>query len=240
MGESMRKRAYFPPWVVYGITLFLWVYTYFAHVRSITGGGGVYREYGLIENVTALMLLVAVILFLVCLKKTETPWEKGWLLILAVGAIYFLGEEISWGYHFFHYDIDADLVALNDQQEPNLHNLTGTFEILFDKVPRQLLSIGIVIGGVLGCVADRKLSWPKNASVRRLIPSGSTLFVAVVANIVSVPEKIAERVFSETPQWLMLGNDSGELKECLIAFFILLYAYGMYRHLRSCSPRNML
>ena len=233
MGASMRKRVYLTPWSIYGLTIFLWVYTCFAHVHSIDGGGRVYREYGLIENATALMLLGAVFLFLVCLKKAETPWEKGWLLILAVGAIYFLGEEISWGYHFFHYDIDADLVALNDQQEPNLHNLTGTFEILFDKLPRQLLSIGIVIGGVLGCVADRKPSWPKNASVCRLIPSGNTLFIAVVANIVSVPEKIADHVFSETPQWLMLGNDSGELKECLIAFFILLYAYGLYRHFSS-------
>jgi len=225
----MKNQICFSPRFVYGITIFLWVYTYLAHVHSMTGGERVYREYGLIENVTALMLLGAVILFLVCLKKTETLWEKGWLLILAVGAIYFLGEEISWGYHFFHYDIDANLATLNDQQEPNLHNLTGTFEILFDKLPRQILSIGIVIGGVLGVIADRAASWPKNESVRRLIPSGNTLFVAVVANIVSVPEKIADHVCSETPQWLMLGNDSGELKECLIAFFILLYAYGLYR-----------
>lgn len=220
--EHMKNQVRFSPWLVYGITIFLWVYTYFAHVNSMGDGARVYREYGLIENVTALMLLGAVILFLVSLKKTETLWEKGWMVILAVGSIYFLGEEISWGYHFFHYDIDANLAVLNDQREPNLHNLKGTLEILFDKLPRQILSIGIVIGGVLGVITGRKPSWPKNESVRRLIPSGKTLFVAVVANIVSVPEKIADHVFSETPQCLMLGNDSGELKECLIAFFILL------------------
>ncbi len=71
-----------------------------------------------------------------------------------------------------------------------MHNLTGTFEILFDKLPRQLLSIGVIIGGLLGVFADRRKDWPKNALMRRLIPSGNTLFVAVVANVVSVPERM--------------------------------------------------
>lgn len=223
----MKKRIHFPVWLIYGITVFLWIYTYLEHVNSMADGGRVYREYGLIENVTALMLFAAIMLFLLCLKKTEWLVEKVWMLILTAGAIYFLGEEISWGYHFFHYNVDVNLAVLNDQQEPNLHNLTGIYEILFDKLPRQLLSICIVIGGLLGLIADRRDSWPQSASLRRMIPSGDTFFVAVVANVVSVPEKIGDHILSETPQWLMLGNASGELKECLLAFFILLYAYGV-------------
>jgi len=35
-------------------------------------------------------------------------WEKLWLLILATGAIYFLGEEISWGYHLFGFDVNEE------------------------------------------------------------------------------------------------------------------------------------
>lgn len=135
-------------------------------------GTGRYREHGLIENATNLLLLAAIILFLLCQKKAELLWEKLWLLILAAGAIYFLGEEISWGYHLFGFDVNEEWMALNDQKEPNLHNLRGIWEILFDKLPRQLLLIGAEIGGLLGVYADRRGAWPGNSSLRRLIPPG--------------------------------------------------------------------
>lgn len=111
-------------------------------------------------------------LFLVCLKKAECFWEKLWLLILAAGAVYFLGEEISWGYHLLGYDVNEEWMALNDQKEPNFHNLTGAWEIVFDKLPRQLLSVGVVLGGLLGAYADRRESWPNRPFLRRLIPPG--------------------------------------------------------------------
>jgi hypothetical protein len=135
----------------------------------------------------------------------------------------------------FGFDVNEEWMALNDQKEPNLHNLKGIWEILFDKLPRQLLSIGVVIGGLLGLYADRRGSWPKERWLRRLIPSGDILFVAVAANVVSLPERIGEHLFAEMPKWLVLGNASGELKECLLALFILLYAYGLFR---SFSPSS--
>ncbi|OPY90344.1 MAG: hypothetical protein A4E72_00702 [Syntrophus sp. PtaU1.Bin208] len=233
----MKEKRNFAPWFVYGVTLFFWVYTYLDKARSLSGGVHLYREYGLVENATNVMLLLAILLYLLCLKKAESLWEKGWLLILAAGAFYFLGEEISWGYHFFHYNVDDSWRALNDQKEPNLHNLKGIWEILFDKLPRQLLSIGTVIGGLLGAYAARRRSWPKNRALHRLIPSGHTLFVAVSANLVSVPERIGEHLLSEMPRWLKLGNDAGELKECFLALFILLYAHGLFRRFSSLQSR---
>jgi len=233
----MKKRIPLSPWLLYVTPVVLWVYTYVEKMNSGFDGVGVYREHGLIENATNLLLLAAIILFLLCLKKAELLWEKFWLLMLAAGAIYFLGEEISWGYHLFGYEVNEEWMGLNDQKEPNLHNLKGIWEILFDKLPRQLLSIGVVLGGLLGVYADRRRSWPNNSSVRRLIPAGDTLFVAIAANSVSVPERIGEHLLAEMPKWLVLGNASGELKECLLALFILFYAYGLLRSF-STSSRN--
>ncbi len=224
----MKAKLNFSPWFVYGVTVFLWVYTYFDKERRLLYGVHTYREYGIIESATVIFLFLAILLYLLCLKKAEPPWEKGWLLILAAGSFYFLGEEISWGYHFFHYHFSDSWRALNAQKEPNLHNLKGIWGIFFDKLPRQLLSIGTVIGGLLGAYAARRRSWPKNRTLRRLIPPSHTLFVAVSASLVSVPEKVGEHLLSEMPAWLKLGNASGELKECLLAFFILLYAYGLF------------
>ncbi|OPY14808.1 MAG: hypothetical protein A4E66_00287 [Syntrophus sp. PtaB.Bin001] len=236
----MKKRIHFPLWIVYGIPVFLWAYTYFYHIYNISNGLQVYREYGFIENVTDVMLLIAIILFLVCLKKVELFWEKLWLLVLAAGAIYFLGEEISWGYHLFHYHVSDEWVQLNCQKEPNLHNLPGIYGILFDKLPRQLLSIGVIIGGILGVIADRRDSWPNNILFRRLIPSGETLFVAVAASVVTVPEKILEHIWAETPKWFILGNAGGELKEGFLAFFIMLYAYGLFRIFSHSSGNGVV
>lgn len=225
----MKKRIHIPTWLVYGVPIVLLVHTYCEHIYSLSSGVRIYREYGLVENATAFMLFVAIILSLLCLKKAISLWEKVWLLIIAVGSFYFLGEEISWGYHFFHYDIGDQWIGLNDQKEPNLHNLTGTWEIIFDKLPRQLLSVGVIIGGLMGVFADRLDSLRKNRLLRRLTPSGDTLFVGVLANVVSVPEKILTYILAYPPKWLVLGNASGELKECLLALFIMLYPYGILR-----------
>jgi hypothetical protein len=236
----MKKSIHSPAWLVYGVTVALWIYTYVDHMNSFSNGVQVNREYGLIENVTALLLFMAIIFFLLCLKKSQSLGEKMWLLILIVGSVYFLGEEISWGYHYFHYDVSDTWMGVNDQGEPNLHNLKGPWEIIFKNLPRQLLSIGVIIGGLLGIIADRKESWPKNISLRLLIPSGDTLFVAIIANVVSAPEKIFTHILTKakTPHWLLLGNDAGELKECLLALFIMLYAYKIFRNLKISSDQH--
>jgi hypothetical protein len=233
----MTKSIHSPAWLVYGVTVALWIYTYIDHMNSLSSGAPVNREYGLIENATAFFLFLAIIFFILCLKKSQSLGEKMWLLILIVGSVYFLGEEISWGYHFFHYDVGEKWSSVNEQKEPNLHNLGAIWGIIFKELPRQLVSIAVVIGGLLGVVADRTESWPKNTSLRQLIPSGDTLFVAIIANVVSAPEKIFTHILTkaQTPKWLLLGNDAGELKECLLALFIMLYAYKFFRNLNISS-----
>ncbi len=231
----MNGKNRFPVWLVYVLPVVLWGYVYAANGYFLLTNARVYREYGLIENLTALVLLVAIFYFLLCLRRAGALWEKGWFLVLSVGTVYFLGEEVSWGYHLFNFQPTEVWEEINDQGEPNLHNLTGVWEVLFDKLPRQLLSVGVVIGGLLGWRAHRCRGWPSSPSLRRLIPAGETLFIAVIGNLVSVPEKIADHLLSTTPGWLVLGNASGELKELFLALFIVLYAYVMWRKFRVVS-----
>lgn len=185
-------------------------------------------EYGLIENVTALLLLVAIVFFLMGLKNTKASWEKIWILILVAGSFYFLGEELSWGYHFIGYHVDDKLKAINDHGETNLHNLKGYWSVIFSTIPRQLLSIGVVVGGILGVWADRREDWPKTKSLRRMIPVGNTLFIAIAASLVSLPQKIMEQVLNKVPEIFEL-TEPRELKECFLALFIALYAYIIWK-----------
>ncbi len=232
----MQERFRLPPGLAYGLPVFLWIYTYIEHGFFLSIGLNVYREYRLIENLTVVFLLVAVVFLVIGFRQAASRGEKAWLVLLCVGAVYFLGGEISWGYHFMGQPSSDAWGGINDQGEPNLHNLTGVWELLFDRLPRQLLSLGVIVGALLGWRVDRlSEKRPPHLLLRRLAPAGNTFFVAILASLVGVPEKILDHLLAETPLLFQLGNDAGELKECLLALFIAFYAYGLRRNLSAVS-----
>lgn len=60
------------------------------------------------------------------------------------GAIYFTLEEISYGQHLFRWNTSEMWKNINDQDKTNLHNTHA----IFDQLPRALLQIAILIGGI--------------------------------------------------------------------------------------------
>ena len=54
----MKTDQTFPSWLVYGVPIVLWIYVYVEHVYGFLSKNG-YREYGLIENLTAIILFVS-------------------------------------------------------------------------------------------------------------------------------------------------------------------------------------
>jgi len=70
-------------------------------------------------------------------------------IIAALSCFYIAGEEMTWGQHFFHWNTPEYWAAVNRQEETNLHN---TYAI-FDKWPRAILELGVLIGGILIPVA---------------------------------------------------------------------------------------
>ncbi len=106
-------------------------------------------EAGMVEVATFLFLLIAIGFCVSSLAVTRrlglSGFLKTWLLILIAGAAYFGLEEISYGQHMFGWGTADSWKALNDQDETNLHNVHA----LFDQVPRALLTLGILVGGVI-------------------------------------------------------------------------------------------
>ena len=147
----MRRLIYFS----LPIALFILPYVFFAFFD----GAPFYfaKESGAVENITAVILALALLLtastFFQYRAKTEVlkrapnsaipfrGFTLGWLVVYALGCIYFLGEEISWGQHLFNWSTPDAWLAVNDQQETNFHNTSA----LLDQVPRFLLGLGIVI-----------------------------------------------------------------------------------------------
>jgi hypothetical protein len=193
---------------------------------AITGSYSVFKsESGFIENQTVVFLVLAIgvcIASLLRAKRLElSGFLNAWLFLLIMGATYFALEEISYGQHMFGWSTAETWKQLNDQDETNLHNVTA----LFDQVPRALLSLGILIGGVI-LPLYRHFRGIKLDESSRFYWQWPTLDCVTIGLMVILIRPVLT-VF-ETD-----AINTGETKENLIALFILLYCVSIHSRLRQ-------
>ena len=236
MNDAAPDRE-LPPMFYVGAPLFVVVVPYAA---QWVGGPQpwLYHESGAIEWATVVFLLIGIYYAAGILRLAigrGVRWLCAWAVLLLLGAIYFAGEELSWGQHVFQWSTPEPWQRLNDQEETNLHNV----HLLFDQLPRALLTLGALIGGVmvplyrrysarrLRLFSDRdEDSW-----TYWLWPTWVCLPAAVAVLVVSPFDKLVETFGAAAPDWLYMKG--GELKECLLALFILIYLLALHRRLRA-------
>lgn len=187
-------------------------------------------EAGIVENATVIFLVVAIGF---CISSISTAnrlalsgFLKAWLLILILGSAYFALEEISYGQHMFGWGTAESWKELNDQDETNLHNVHS----LFDQVPRALLSIGILVGGVLLPLYRRFRNLRLDES-NRFYWQWPTIDCVTIGLLVILIRPILS-VFDTKI------INTGETKENLIALFILLYGVSLHSRLKRKSNSN--
>ena len=78
-----------------------------------------------VENSTAFLLfLTALLLLATAVRARGAPGS--WLYLLgALAFVFGAGEEISWGQRLLEFETPAHLLAINTQDEFNLHNIEG-------------------------------------------------------------------------------------------------------------------
>ena len=192
---------------------------------AITGNYAIFKgEAGIIENMTVLFLVTAIGFCIASLwwaKRLLLPgFLKIWLFILIIGTAYFALEEISYGQHMFGWGTAEAWKELNDQDETNLHNVHS----LFDQVPRALLSLGILIGGVILPLYRRFRDIRLNQS-SRFYWQWPTIDCVTIGLLVILIRPILSVVETD-------AINTGEMKENLIALFILLYCISIHSRLR--------
>jgi len=181
-------------------------------------------EAGIVENATVIFLVVAIgycISSLILAQRQElSVYLKAWLVLLILGAAYFALEEISYGQHMFGWGTAESWKELNDQDETNLHNVHS----MFDQVPRALLTLGILVGGVI-----LPLYWKFRGIERdesdRFYWQWPTLDCVTIGLLVILIRPIFSLVETDI-------IDTGETKENLFALFILLYCVSLRSRLR--------
>ncbi len=204
------------------------VMPYVARFITLESDKYMYTESGVIENITFVSLLVAIIATILFLKASVNfRFLKIWMFIFLLGSIYYAGEEISWGQHYFGWATPESWTSVNDQQETNLHNTAA----IFDQIPRTLLSIAALIGGVLIPLFRRFKNHSPNegAFFDWLLPTYVCLPAALLSLLVSWHEKLYELLDMSIP--VVLDVRAGETKECLLALFMMMYALSIcYRN----------
>jgi hypothetical protein len=181
-------------------------------------------EAGIVENATVIFLVVAIgycVSSLILAKRQDLSGNlKAWLVLLILGAAYFALEEISYGQHMFGWGTADAWKELNDQDETNLHNVHA----LFDQVPRALLTLGILIGGVI-----LPLYWKYRGIERdesdRFYWQWPTMDCVTIGLLVILIRPILSLVEIDIV-------NTGETKENLFALFIMLYCISLRSRLR--------
>lgn len=226
-------RQPLPKWLAFGVPVFMLVYPFILMIPGWNWEEGLDREFGLVENLTVLFLLAAVIVALRTLPYRFGKLHAAMLVVLALGAFVFMGEEISWGQHFLGFSTPEKLMELNRQHETNIHNINGTVEFIFTKVIRSGLSVGCIVGGLVIplILTLKKPAFAVGSLNFWLWPSLGAAFVSVLVNTVGVPNKIANHFDTVLSNYY--GPHTGEMKEAFLALIILLYAVTQYRVARQ-------
>lgn len=204
------------------------------HKQTLSGG-----EFGITEMSTVLLLILAVIIGLhsLWLLRGNSDWRlKLWVLLGTLGCIYFGGEEASWGQHLVGWESSEAWQEFNDQQETNLHN-SDKYGPLLDQLPRNLLTLGILVGGLIAPfwrrLRDIHLS---PTSIHYWIwPTSVGIPTAIIAVFITTPDRIAEAL-GTNPDFLNIR--SGEAKEFYIAWFLMLYLSSFNLRYRQQYPQS--
>ena len=196
---------------------FVWV-AIIGNDRALKG------ESGLIEIVTVLFLIVAIGYCISAIaiagRLGNVSLLKAWLVLMILGSAYFALEEISYGQHLFGWEAGETFTELNDQQETNLHNIHA----IFDQVPRAILTLGILIGGVV-LPLYRRFRGIKLDESNRFYWQWPTMDCITIGLLVILIRPVLSLINTDI-------INTGETKESLFALFIMLYCISIQFRLR--------
>ena len=177
------------------------------------------HELGIVELMTPAVLVIGIAFGLATLtriKRVAVPRARLWVLLVTLGCIYFAGEEVSWGQHFFGWETPEALGALNNQNETNLHNISTWL----DQKPRMFLELWVVVGGLYMPWRLRRRPLAQHETLRDWFwPTYELLPTALLATLIRLPERVANAG----------GLRYSEFQEYYFGLFLSLYLVSVWR-----------
>ncbi len=190
-------------------------------------------ERGPLELGTSVLALVAagmaVRAFLIARRGQAPLWLLGWVGANCLGAVYFAGEEASWGQHLVGWQTSGWFAENNDQLETNLHNVSSWL----DQKPRLLLFLWCVIGGIVVPVVEwRRGLFRANTWPYWIWPTRACLAAGLAVLIIRIPEDLidlAATSLDSPARAIFTPINLTEVQEFLYAVFILIFMVSLMR-----------
>ena len=151
---------------------------------------GFWKENGFIENLSSFFLFVAIIfLFKARNFYKNVKFINIFLIIKILALIYFLGEEISWGQHFFKWTSPDFFKNANIQGETNIHNISN----LFDQVPRTLVIIWCSLTVPITLLINKSQKINENL-LKILCPDKNLKFLSIILLFFILPDLFVDKL----------------------------------------------
>ncbi len=202
-------------WILLPLFLLL-AWTAFEYIADPQTVADAVAENGLIE--IAQVFAISIGLFAALVKLRHLDWREQkflvfWFSMASLGCLYIAGEEISWGQWVLLWESSDFWLAINDQNETNLHNTSSWL----DQKPRILLEIGVVVSGLILVWLRKRHPQKIPAWLMPLIPASPAACVAGLYVFVKLTD-VVWNVFE-----IKLYARASEVIEFLIYYYITVY-----------------
>ena len=149
-----------------------------------------FRENGFIESLQSILLLFSILLLINIFRKLENKnFLKVFIFFKILLLIYYLGEEISWGQHFFNLKSPKIFIELNNQEEINLHNISN----IFNQLPRSLVILWCGFVPIFFNLIKNKYFLKSNFTLI-FLPNTKLLFVSFIFLILFLPDFMIDKL----------------------------------------------
>jgi hypothetical protein len=146
---------------------------------------------------------------------------KYWAGAAMLGCFFIAGEEANWGQHYFGWATPENWMAINAQQETNLHNVSSWL----NEKPRTWFEIALVGGGIVIPLLALLRPEVRNWRWAIILPPMVCLPSALLAELSRNQERLSELLGSD----FFLFYRASEVQETYFYIFILLYTDWLSR-----------
>lgn len=195
------------------------------------------------EYAAVLVLLVGIAagVYAVMRRKRFPDKRLGiWMLIFALGLIFFCGEELSWGHHiavslFGKEAQPVTLTALgrNEQGETNIHNLDNFVGKMLGRNSKNIVELWCYIGALVAplILARRKPPLTTSDPGYWFWPTTATVVCALMVFLTYRPVRLYVKLFpfEDEPYWAR----QSELQEFFMAATLVIYVSSIAWRLKQ-------
>lgn len=205
-----------------------------------------FYENGFVETLQSLFLLISIYFLIFSFKKFSLKKTINFFLLVKILAlIYYLGEEISWGQHYFKWISPEFFLNNNIQGETNLHNMSN----LLDQLPRTLVILWCSLVPIIFYFIKKKISLSYEIKII-FIPTSQLLKISIILLLIFLPDLFVDRLslhsghvingkdIPEAVFWDIISLNFlrlSEVHELIFCFYFLIYSIAFKQSLQSYS-----